>query len=134
MQRLAQFVDQFGLKKPSQIASSMGVGEQVITNWSARGLSQEGALIAQEKYGCSAVWLLKGVGSTRAPTVVEGPGGAAVGADGQSLAWLLQSIPPERRQSAYVAVTEILIRYLNGVDSAQATALQAPGLNGANKF
>lgn len=35
----------------------------LIANWKARGVSKEGALDAEEAFGVSAIWILKGIGT-----------------------------------------------------------------------
>ncbi len=44
----------------------LGVTPGRFTNWKSRGISQEGALLAQKKLGCSANWVLSGVGNQAA--------------------------------------------------------------------
>lgn len=43
---------------PAALASALTQSEQTITNWGSRGVSKEGAMKAQEKFGCSANWVL----------------------------------------------------------------------------
>lgn len=61
MQRLLDFVKDQGIVGPSALAFAMNESEQVITNWGARGISHAGAISAEKRFGCSAVWLLEGV-------------------------------------------------------------------------
>jgi SOS-response transcriptional repressor LexA len=56
-------------EKPAEVARLLGVTEQVITNWTRRGVSRDGLLLTQEKIGCSATWLKTGQGAMLA--VVE---------------------------------------------------------------
>lgn len=42
----------------SAVARLVGVGAQVMKNWEARGISENGALKAQARIGCDANWLL----------------------------------------------------------------------------
>lgn len=43
----------------SAVARLLGVTPQVVKNWETRGLSSEGALLAQKMIGCNANWLLE---------------------------------------------------------------------------
>ncbi len=45
----------------SAVARLLNVTPQVVKNWEARGISSDGALLAQKKIGCNANWLLEGV-------------------------------------------------------------------------
>lgn len=49
----------------------MGVTPAVMSNWKARGISKEGALAAEAKFGCSAHWLL--TGKSEAANIKEWP-------------------------------------------------------------
>ncbi len=60
LERLLSIAAQRGIVGPSALASAMGESEQVITNWGRRGVSNAGAIKAEEKFGFSAVQLLKG--------------------------------------------------------------------------
>jgi hypothetical protein len=61
MQRLLDFVKDQGIVGPSALASALNESEQVISNWGARGISNAGAIAAEKRFGCSAVWLVQGV-------------------------------------------------------------------------
>ena len=56
------------VKGQSAVARLLGVSPQVVKNWEARGLSLDGALLAQELIGCDANWLLKAGGQKARPT------------------------------------------------------------------
>lgn len=45
-----------------ELQKALAVSPARMTNWKARGVSKEGALKAQETLGCSANWVLTGVG------------------------------------------------------------------------
>lgn len=51
----------------SAVARLVGVGPQVMKNWEARGISENGALKAQARIGCDANWLLDESESMQAP-------------------------------------------------------------------
>lgn len=51
-----------GVHNSSALAVALNDSPQTITNWTRRGVSRDGALKAQEKFGISASWLLTGVG------------------------------------------------------------------------
>jgi len=42
----------------ASIAELLNQSFQTVKNWESRGVSLEGALLAQEKIGCNALWLL----------------------------------------------------------------------------
>lgn len=46
------------IEGPAALASALGQSEQTVTNWGSRGVSKAGAILAQEKLGCSANWIL----------------------------------------------------------------------------
>jgi hypothetical protein len=48
------------------LRTRMEVSPAVFSNWKARGISKEGALSAEAKFGCSAHWLLSGKQETTA--------------------------------------------------------------------
>jgi len=45
---------------------ALGVSAGRFSNWKARGISQEGALLAERKFGCSANWVLYETGQSTA--------------------------------------------------------------------
>lgn len=45
------------IEKPADIARALNVSPQTLTNWEARGMSQQGMLQAEEKIGVRANWL-----------------------------------------------------------------------------
>jgi phage repressor protein C with HTH and peptisase S24 domain len=47
----------------SNVARLLETSPQVLTNWEARGVSNEGAIKAQQLIGCSAVWVTDGTGN-----------------------------------------------------------------------
>ena len=55
----------------ADLRAQMGVSPAVFSNWKSRGISKEGALIAEAKFGCSAHWLLSGRAQT--PQAKEWP-------------------------------------------------------------
>lgn len=46
---------------------SLGESSAVITNWKSRGVSRDGALKAERKFGCAASWILDGKGERGEP-------------------------------------------------------------------
>lgn len=51
-----------GKQGQSAVAELMGCSPQTLNNWETRGISRGGAILAQEKIGCSPSWLTKGEG------------------------------------------------------------------------
>ena len=52
---------------------SLGESSAVITNWKSRGVSRDGALKAERKFGCAASWILDGKGERGEPKEVDDP-------------------------------------------------------------
>jgi transcriptional regulator with XRE-family HTH domain len=79
-----------GLTTQTEIARFLNESPQVINNWERRGMSKAGMLAAQEKLGCSALWLMSG----QPPMTADGNHGSA-GSDlsnsGQKLSKSLES-------------------------------------------
>ena len=61
MQRLLDFVKDQDIVTPRALAAALVESEQTVANWSARGVSAAGAIAAERKFGCSAVWVLDGI-------------------------------------------------------------------------
>lgn len=49
----------------SELARALNLSPQVVKNWESRGVSKDGLLIAEQKLGCSAIWLKTGNGTMR---------------------------------------------------------------------
>lgn len=48
----------------TQVAQLLGIDTpQTVNNWESRGVSKDGALLAQQAIGCDANWLLSGEGA-----------------------------------------------------------------------
>lgn len=92
-----------------EIAEALGgVTSAVMTNWKARGISKEGALAAEERFGCPATWLLSGV---MPPVAHSGPDVMS------QTAQLLQDIadvPDEQRLRAVIAATRAVAAVRSG--------------------
>lgn len=50
--------------EPHQVAALMNISQQVLKNWESRGISDTGMLDAEERIGCSAIWIRTGRGDT----------------------------------------------------------------------
>lgn len=48
--------------EPHQVAALMNISQQVLKNWESRGISDTGMLDAEERIGCSAIWIRTGRG------------------------------------------------------------------------
>ena len=59
-----------GINDRAQLACLLGQTTFTIANWVHRGVSRAGALAAQDKLGCSSVWVLSGK-TDEARTIVE---------------------------------------------------------------
>lgn len=63
MRRLAEAANKKypGETGSTAIARRLGEEPNTVTNWKTRGVSDRGAIAAEEAYGVSAVWILKGI-------------------------------------------------------------------------
>jgi transcriptional regulator with XRE-family HTH domain len=74
MKRLYQAADEIrGLRGQSEVSGQLNASSQVLNNWESRGMSKGGMLTAQEKIGCSAVWLATGKGEMRLDGAAPSP-------------------------------------------------------------
>ena len=60
-ERLLSIAEGAGFKGPTALAGVLDQSEQVVNNWSRRGVSKAGAISAQQKLGCSSNWVLDGL-------------------------------------------------------------------------
>lgn len=59
IQKLYEYAEsKRGDSSPAQIARRMNISAQTLQNWEDRGISKDGALVAQAEYGVDANWLL----------------------------------------------------------------------------
>ena len=67
MQRLYQAAETLKHieSKPAKLAKFLEVDHGKVTNWQRRGVSRDGALIAKEKIGCNAGWIVFNEGMMR---------------------------------------------------------------------
>jgi hypothetical protein len=63
----------------SAVARLLGATPQIVKNWESRGVSSDGALLAQKLIGCNANWLLEGVVQMRDTTWSPTPPDTQVG-------------------------------------------------------
>lgn len=67
MKRLYEAAEQLhGITGQSALANFLNESPQLLNNWERRGMSKGGMLNAQERLGCSAIWLNTGVGPMEA--------------------------------------------------------------------
>lgn len=66
--RLLEAAGARGISGPAAVAAALNESDQVLTNWAKRGVSKAGAMKAQAKFGCSALWILDG----KQPKQLEG--------------------------------------------------------------
>ena len=138
MERLFCAVKNKGIAGPSELASRMNVSEQVITNWSARGISATGALLAQKIFGCDANWLLHDLQGGFEPNQAAAPVDTAQAAmkdiapEIQAVLELLERIPPESINDAAWAASRALIGYLPRAASSPAKIEQSPAATQEN--
>lgn len=94
MERLYQFVNEAQqLQGQSAVARKMDATPQTINNWEERGISEGGALKAQNLFGCNANWLLGRSEKTEAPAQ---PGVVLVADDNNGgWQWPFWSISPK---------------------------------------
>lgn len=63
IRRLYSVASEVGDDAPAKVARRLNISAQTLNNWEARGISQAGALSAQDVYGCDAVWVMTGKGA-----------------------------------------------------------------------
>ena len=68
MARLLDAAAEKGVHGPAELGRVLGMSEQVMTNWAARGVSKGGAIQAQELLGISSTWVQSG----RGPRMITG--------------------------------------------------------------
>ena len=59
----------------SNVARLLNASPQTVKNWESRGISQNGAIKAQEIIGCNAAWVTEGTGVMTASNVEPAPMG-----------------------------------------------------------
>lgn len=100
MERLYQFVNEScQITGQSAVARRMDETPQVVKNWESRGISEGGALKAQNLFGCNANWLLGTSKDVKAP---EHAGAVLVASDNVGgWQWPFWSVSPK----AYALLT-----------------------------
>lgn len=63
MDRLLAAAARRDIHGPSALASALNESDQVVTNWSRRGVSRGGAVKAEKLLGISSFWVLTGTGA-----------------------------------------------------------------------
>lgn len=117
MARLYEFVRglELPLTTPSAVAQALNESPQTVKNWEYRGISERGALHAEEKFGASALWLLGitplGVNEPRAgyqvaglkrnPTPLEH-------ADDDQLLDIIRALAPEKKRALLMLLSQSL--------------------------
>ena len=76
LERLLVYARKKGVESYTDLARAMDAEVNAISNWSRRGVSKQGALKAEQLFGCTASWVLDGgtaqVGSyTPSPWALE---------------------------------------------------------------
>lgn len=72
MSRLYLAATEKGISGQSELARAMNVSPQRVNNWEARGISQEGANLAQAKLGINSTWVLSEQGEMLVTGASEG--------------------------------------------------------------
>lgn len=134
------------------IAREVQQSAQAVKNWESRGVSAEGALLAQELLGVSAVWILHGRGPQMVQPVNEAAADATDAAhevrapsgtwDGRprtaaalidQLARLLDALPAERGAAAQAALQALAMAPDSARACAAAVRALEPPTNGQSK-
>ncbi len=125
MTRLFSAAKSKGVSGPSALAARLNVSEQVITNWTARGISATGALQAQKEFGCDANWILddEHVALEVKTTSKATPAVDAIPPDVRVLMRVLDAIPLETRPDA---VSEALAALVLHLPLAESSDTQSP--------
>ena len=77
-ERLYAIAKQFGDEQTAQIARRLNLSVQTVHNWESRGVSRDGALLAQAAYGCDANDILGLPGKPRSDVEVREDRGSYV--------------------------------------------------------
>lgn len=107
-----------GIEGPAALAFALAQSEQTVTNWGSRGVSKAGAILAQEKFGCSANWILHNtlprlVGSNTLPAQLRAeaasqPASTDLDAALQTLSGYLSTVSESRRRSVVGLFTDLI--------------------------
>lgn len=88
---------------PTRLAGAMNRSPQVITNWSARGVSIDGAIEAERLTGKGAAWILDGDGPRQVPVYSQG----AIATSEAASAIIASAPAPERtREWPFSRITQ----------------------------
>lgn len=115
MQLLYDTASKKDINTPSAVARMLGASQQTLKNWDNRGISKEGAMMAQQVFGLDANALL-------ALNVKEEPALTAQVTTGDAGIKPLISKKPERsvvKKSSYDQWTVEAIKILNGLKPSQ---------------
>lgn len=113
---------------------------QTLTNWKRRGVSKEGALKAEEIFGCSPAFILEGV--DQPPASTEGVGGAAgstalsVGDVATLLAEALDAMPDADRDLVAQQIAHLVrrgpnVRLASSIDALAPVDVSLPAQKSA---
>lgn len=70
-QRLIDAAKDHGIETRNDLFSALGQTKFTVNNWAKRGVSKDGALIAQSKFGCSSLWILFGKDEDSKSNIVD---------------------------------------------------------------
>lgn len=84
-----------GISGQSELARKMNASPQRVNNWEARGISQEGANLAQASLGISSTWVLSGQGEMMVAGVADDQDWSDIQGAAQSAALGDGSLPDE---------------------------------------
>lgn len=95
----------------TELGKALNISSATLTNWKSRGISREGAQAAEEVFGVSPSYVLKGTGLEASRQVQEPPATymPQLGADAMVLARYFDKIRSiERRQVAFAQCVMVI--------------------------
>jgi hypothetical protein len=84
------------IRRQSEIAAALNESQQVVKNWESRGISKDGALKAQARFGCDANWLLVDGPASTLPSLEAKEPTPIYGAISRQWAWPFTTVKPQQ--------------------------------------
>jgi hypothetical protein len=83
------------------LVRALGISPQTLTNWKSRGISKDGALLAERFFGCAPSYVIEGIGPARQASANEGLASHPVA---QSLSLRPFETPPHIQQGELMSI------------------------------
>lgn len=119
----------------SAVGRLLNQSAQTMNNWEARGVSKQGALIAEKELGVSPNWVLSGDGDMRMPPTQPPPPAGEFGAGAEAAPDQARQRLLERLRTADAATVRLVeLALLDDKDNGAAAARLSPSLRGLVGF